>query len=92
MITSIIATIETLCYLLGVSCEAAEPRLETRYCAAPLGMVHSGLYGKSRRGCLPRVSAVSHRVIPVRRGRKPASGQGILVSRQGVAPGARQAA
>lgn len=49
MISSIIATNETLCYLLGIICEATGPRYEdTRYCEDAPGMMHSALYGKSR--------------------------------------------
>ena len=59
MISSIIATTETLCYLLE-HLRATGPRFEdTRYCPAGPGMMHSGLYGKSHRTHLPKVISAS---------------------------------
>jgi hypothetical protein len=49
MITSIIATIETLCYLLGPSAAQKVTIEDTRYCPVALEIMHSGLYGQSRR-------------------------------------------
>jgi hypothetical protein len=49
MITSIIATIETLCYLLGGFAAQKVTIEDTRYCPAALHIMHSALYGKSRR-------------------------------------------
>jgi len=49
MISSIIATNETLCYLLEQFARSRGRDEDTRYCATALGMVNSPLYGKSRR-------------------------------------------
>ena len=48
MISSIIATNETLCYLLEQLARQRAAIEDTRYCPGGLGMMHSGLYGKSR--------------------------------------------
>ena len=48
MIYSIIATNETLCYLLEQLARQRAAIEDTRYCPGGLGMMHSGLYGKSR--------------------------------------------
>ena len=51
-LTSIIATNQTLCYLLA-QFSSRGPRYEvSRYCPAAVFMMHSVLYGKSR----PRAS------------------------------------
>src|SRR5437879_9452005 len=49
MISSIIATNETLCYLLEQFARSRGRDEDTRYCATARGMVNSTLYGKSRR-------------------------------------------
>jgi len=49
MITSIIATNETLCYLLRRFAAQKVTIEDTRYCPAALHIMHSALYGKSRR-------------------------------------------
>ena len=49
MITSIIATIATLCDLLGSSMAQKVTIEDTRYCPAALHIMHSALYGQSRR-------------------------------------------
>jgi hypothetical protein len=49
MITSIIATNATLCYLLGPFVAQKVTIEDTRYCPAALHIMHSALYGKSRR-------------------------------------------
>ena len=48
LISSIIATNETLCYLLEQDARQQAAIEDTRYCPGGLGMMHSGLYGKSR--------------------------------------------
>jgi len=49
MITSIIATNETLCYLLGSFVAQKVTIEDTRYCPAALHIMHSALYGQSHR-------------------------------------------
>ena len=49
MITSIIATNETLCYLLRRFAAQKVTIEDTRYCPAALHIMHSALYGPSRR-------------------------------------------
>ena len=57
MISSIMTTNETLCYLLAQCARQQRPRFEdTRYCPDAPDMMHSGLYGKSRRRRLARKS------------------------------------
>jgi hypothetical protein len=48
MISSIIATNETLCYLLEQLARQRAAIENTRYCPGGPRMLHSGLYGKSR--------------------------------------------
>ena len=59
MISSIIATNETLCYLLEQDARQQAAIENTRYCPGGLGMMHSGLYGKSRPRISRKVMAIS---------------------------------
>ena len=52
ILTSIIATNQTLCYPLGLFSSGGRRHDVSRYCSAAVFMVHSVLYGKSRRRSL----------------------------------------
>jgi hypothetical protein len=87
MITSIIATIETLCYLLGPSAAQKVTIEDTRYCPVAVQIMHSGLYGLSRHHVFAEGNqsiTLSYRIRKRARWavRLPAAGAGGPVGRQ----------